>query len=127
MSIEIIKTNKAPAAIGAYSQATKSQNLIFLSGQIGLNPDKMELVSDNITEQTHQIIKNLISVLEASGASLNKIVKVTVYLTDLKNYATVNEIMLEYFKDFLPARALVEVAGLPKNSLVEIEAIAIDN
>lgn len=120
---EIIRTSKAPAAIGTYSQAVKCGSLVFLSGQIPLDPSTMELVGDDVRAQIRQAFENLKAVAEASGGSLNDAVRVTVYLTDLANFPLVNEIMAQYFEEPYPARAAVGVAQLPRNAAVEIDAI----
>jgi len=118
-----INTGEAPAAIGPYSQAVRSGGLIFLSGQIPLDPETMALISDKIEDQTHQVFKNLQAVAKASESDLNNAVKLTIYLTDLAQFATVNEIMESYLEQPYPARATVEVSALPKGAQVEIDAI----
>jgi len=118
-----INTGEAPAAIGPYSQAVRSGGLIFLSGQIPLDPETMALISDKIEDQTHQVFKNLQAVAKASESDLNNAVKLTIYLTDLAQFATVNEIMEIYLEQPYPARATVEVSALPKGAQVEIDAI----
>ena len=120
---EIISTNKAPQAIGTYSQAVKVSNTVYLSGQIPLIPETMELVTGDISKQIHQVFKNLTAVCEASGGDLNNIVKLNIFLIDLGNFATVNEIMAQYFMQPYPARAAVGVASLPKNAQVEMDGI----
>lgn len=124
MDREIINTVKAPVAIGPYSQATKFNNLVFVSGQIAIQSDGTELLSNDITIQTKQVIKNLKGILESAGSSLQKVLKVTIYITDIKNFDNVNEVYAEYFGASLPARACVEVGNLPKGAKIEIEAIA---
>lgn len=124
MTKEYIHTNKAPSAIGAYSQAVKYGDMIFLSGQIPLDPDKMILVSDDIDMQIKQVFINLKYVLEASGSSLENILKLNVYLTNLKNFSKVNEHMEVIFNKPYPARAAIGINSLPKDSLIEIDAIA---
>ena len=124
MNKEIIKTDNAPQAIGTYSQAVKVKNTIFLSGQIGLDPITMQLV-DGIENQIHQVFKNISEVVKASGASMSKIVKLNIYLTDLVHFATVNEIMKQYFSEPYPARAAVGVASLPKDALIEADGFVI--
>jgi reactive intermediate/imine deaminase len=121
---EYIHTKKAPSAIGAYSQAVKYGDMIFLSGQIPLDPDKMILVSDDIDMQIKQVFINLKYVLEASGSSLENILKLNVYLTNLKNFSKVNEHMEVIFNKPYPARAAIGINSLPKDSLIEIDAIA---
>ncbi|MBS25201.1 MAG: reactive intermediate/imine deaminase [Gammaproteobacteria bacterium] len=120
---EPIQTSGAPASIGPYSQAIKSGSLVFLSGQIPLDPEFMELVGSGIEEQTQQVFKNLSAVANAAGGSLNDIVKLTIYLTNLDLFATVNSIMEEHFAEPYPARATIEVSALPKGAIIEIEAI----
>ena len=124
MSKEYIHTEKAPSAIGVYSQAVKSGDLVFLSGQIPLNPETMTLVSEDVSEQINQVFINLNYVLEASDSSLEKILKLNVYLTNLEHFGKVNEHMEKIFKKPYPARAAIEVKGLPKGALIEIDAIA---
>ena len=124
MTKEYIHTKKAPSAIGAYSQAVKYGDMIFLSGQIPLDPDKMILVSDDIDIQIKQVFINLKYVLEESGSSLENILKLNVYLTNLKNFSKVNEHMEIIFNKPYPARAAIGINSLPKDSLIEIDAIA---
>ncbi len=119
---KIITTENAPAAIGTYSQAVRAGDLVFLSGQIPLDPKTMEL-KEGFAEQTHQVFKNIKAVVEAAGGTMEQIVKVNIFVIDLANFATLNEIMGEYFIQPYPARAAVQVAGLPKGAEVEIEAI----
>ncbi|MBB5211674.1 RidA family protein [Microbulbifer hydrolyticus] len=121
----VIKTDKAPAAIGSYSQAVKVDNTIYLSGQIPLVPETMELISDDFREQAVQVFKNLKAVCEAANGSLDDIVKLNLYLTDLSNFATVNEVMEEVFTKPFPARAAVGVSELPKGAQFEAEAILV--
>jgi reactive intermediate/imine deaminase len=121
----VISTDKAPAAIGTYSQAVASGQLVFISGQIPLDPQSMTLVSDDITAQTRQVFDNLAAVAEAAGGSLNDLVKLTVYLLDLGNFQIVNEVMAERFSEPYPARAAIGVAGLPKDAAVEVEAVMV--
>ncbi len=123
MKKEIIHTDKAPAAIGTYSQATKVVDTVYISGQIPLDPVSKNLVSDDFGEQAHQVFANLMSVAQASGGHLNDAVKLTVYVTDLANFPKLNEIMAEYLQQPYPARATVEVSALPLGALVEIDAI----
>ncbi|MAK89699.1 MAG: reactive intermediate/imine deaminase [Oceanospirillaceae bacterium] len=125
MAREIIHTDKAPAAIGTYSQAVKVNDTVYLSGQIPLVPETMEIVEGGIEERIHQVFKNLTAVCEAAGGSLQQIVKVNIYLTDLGNFAKVNEIMAQYFAQPYPARAAVGVAQLPKDAGVEMEAVMV--
>ena len=121
---KIIKSDKAPEAIGTYSQAVKKGNIIFLSGQIPLNPESMELV-EGIENQIHQVFKNILAVIAAADASLDDLVKLNIYLTDLSNFALVNPIMEEYFSEPYPARAAIGVASLPKDSLVEADGFLV--
>lgn len=121
---EYIHTEKAPSAIGAYSQAVKYGDMIFLSGQIPLDPEQMTLVSDDIDMQIKQVFINLKYVLEASDSSLENILKLNVYLTNLKNFSKVNEHMEIIFNKPYPARAAIGINSLPKDSLIEIDAIA---
>lgn len=125
MSKQVIKTDQAPAAIGTYSQAIKVGNTVYLSGQIPLNPTTMQLVSDDFEAQTRQVFENLKAVAEAAGGVLQDIVKLNIYLTDLANFAKVNEVMASYFKEPYPARAAVGINALPKDSLVEMDAVLI--
>ena len=124
MNKEIIKTDNAPQAIGTYSQAVKVNNIIFLSGQIGLDPKTMQLV-DGIENQIHQVFKNISEVVKVSGASMSNIVKLNIYLTDLGHFATVNEIMKQYFSEPYPARAALGVASLPKDALIEADGFVV--
>ncbi len=121
---KIIKTDKAPKAIGPYSQAVVVGGFVFTAGQIGILPDTGEVVKGGIKEQTKQILENLKQVLNAAGASLDRVVKTTCYLTKSEDFPLMNEIYAEYFPDKPPARTTVFVNGLPKGVLVEIEAIA---
>jgi len=123
MQTSVIKTDRAPAAIGTYSQAVRAGNTVYLSGQIPLDPDSGELVTGDIADQIRQVFDNLTAVAEAAGGSLDDAVKLTVYLTDLGHFSAVNEIMAEYFSEPYPARAAVGVASLPRNAEIEAEAI----
>lgn len=123
MSKKIIKTDKAPAAIGPYSQAVQHGDLVFLSGQIPLDPETMQMVAGGIENQVDRVFKNLQAVCEAAGGSLADIIKLNVFLTDLGNFATVNEIMKGYFGEPYPARAAVGVVALPLGAEVEMEAV----
>ena len=118
-----INTVNAPAAIGPYSQAIKTGSLLFCSGQIPLDPITMEIVSEDIGEQAHQVFLNLSALAEAAGTSLDDAVKLTIFLTSLDDFAVVNEIMSKYFSLPFPARATIEVSALPKDAQVEVEAI----
>lgn len=124
MSKRIIQTAAAPAAIGTYSQAVQVGDTVYLSGQIGLEPATMQMV-EGIEAQIHQVFRNLRAVTEAAGGSLSDVVKLNLFLTDLANFAKVNEIMAEYFSQPYPARAAVGVAQLPRNALVEADGVAL--
>ena len=124
MAKTIIHTDRAPAAIGAYSQAVRAGDTVYLSGQIPLDPATMQLV-DGVEAQIHQVFKNLSAVCEAAGGSLNDLVKLNVYLTDLSHFARVNEIMSQYVSVPFPARAAVGVASLPRGDLVEAEGLLV--
>ncbi|ABV89190.1 RidA family protein [Shewanella pealeana] len=119
----IIATAKAPQAIGTYSQAVKVGSTVYLSGQIPLVPETMEMVSDEFEAQVVQVFDNLTAVCEAAGGSLSDIVKLNIFMTDLSNFATVNEIMGRYFEQPYPARAAIGVKQLPKDSLVEMDGV----
>ena len=127
MTKEIISTKNAPQAIGPYSQAVKAGNLMFISGQIPFDPESGDLVSQSIEDQAKQVLENVKSICEAAGCSLDDIVKISIFLTDLSNFAVVNDMMKEYFSEPYPARATVEVSGLPLGVNVEIEAIVLIN
>jgi 2-iminobutanoate/2-iminopropanoate deaminase len=122
---EIIATDKAPGAIGPYSQAVKAGNLVFCSGQIPIDPATGEFVSDDVAEQTRQVLINLSAVLEAAGTGLHNVVKTTVFLADMNDFAAMNEVYAEFFSENKPARATVQAARLPKDARVEIECIAL--
>lgn len=124
MSKTVITSDKAPAAIGTYSQAIKAGNTVYLSGQIPLDPQTMELV-EGFEAQTVQVFENLKSVAEAAGGSLADVVKLNIYLTDLANFGQLNEIMGRYFQQPYPARAAIGINSLPKGSLVEMDAILV--
>lgn len=123
MSKVIISTDKAPVAIGTYSQAVKIGTTVYLSGQIPLVPATMQMVSENFAEQTQQVFENLTAVCQAAGGSLNDMVKVNIFLTDLSNFATVNEIMSKHFSAPYPARAAVQVSALPRGAQIEIDGV----
>lgn len=129
MTKTIIRTPEAPAAIGTYSQAvqTPATTMTFISGQIPLDPDSMTLVSDTFEEQAHRVFINLRAIAEAAGGRLSDCVKLTIYLTDLGQFANVNEIMATYFAEPYPARAAIEVSALPKQAQIEIDAIMVQN
>ncbi|MGI2170078.1 RidA family protein [Shewanella sp. MF05960] len=119
----IIATDKAPQAIGTYSQAVKVGSTVYLSGQIPLDPKTMTMVSDDFAEQVVQVFENLTAVCDAAGGKMSDIVKLNIFLTDLSHFATVNEIMSRYFQQPYPARAAIGVRELPKGSLVEMDGI----
>ncbi|ATG89966.1 RidA family protein [Methylomonas koyamae] len=125
MSKEIISTPLAPQAIGTYSQAVKVDNTVYLSGQIPLDPQTMQIVDGDIGRQIRRVFDNLQAVAEAAGGSLNDIVKLNVFLTDLSDFPIVNEIMAEYFQQPYPARAAIGVAALPKAASVEMDGILV--
>ncbi len=120
---QVISTKNAPEAIGAYSQAIVSCNLLFTAGQIAIDPKTGVMADDDIKTQTHQVLKNLKAIAEAAGTSLEKAVKITIFLQDMNHFGTVNEIYSTYFSAAPPARAAVEVSRLPKDALIEIEGI----
>ena len=124
MTKEPIETKKAPQAIGTYSQAIRTGDTVYLSGQIGLDPETMQM-AEGIEAQAHRVFQNLRAVAEAAGGHLDDMVKLTVYLTDLVHFPRINEIMAGYFSRPYPARAAVGVAGLPRNAMVEIEAVMV--
>lgn len=123
MAKTIINTNKAPQAIGTYSQAVKVNNTVYLSGQIPLVPETMEMVEGDIEAQIRRVFENLTAVCESAGGSLQDIAKLNIFLTDLGNFATVNKVMAEYFEQPYPARAAIGVSQLPKNADVEMDGI----
>ncbi len=123
MSRVIIRTEAAPAAIGTYSQAVKIGTTVYLSGQIPLVPASMQMVSEDFAEQTHQVFKNLAAVCDAAGGTLNNMVKVNIFLIDLGQFATVNQIMSQYFAEPYPARAAVQVSALPRGAQIEIDGV----
>lgn len=123
--METISTENAPGAIGPYSQAVKTGNMVFCSGQIPINPATGEFVSNDVAEQTRQVLKNLTAVLMAAGTNLNNVVKTTVFLADMNDFTAMNEIYAEFFSENKPARATVQAARLPRDARVEIDCIAI--
>jgi len=125
MAKQAIQTKDAPAAIGTYSQAIRAGNTIYLSGQIALDPKSMQLVTGDTRAEIKRVFDNLAAVAAAAGGSLANAVKLTVYLTDLKNFALVNEVMAEYFKEPYPARAAIGVAALPRGAAVEVDAVLV--
>ena len=122
---ETVSTENAPGAIGPYSQAVKTGNMVFCSGQIPINPATGEFVSENVAEQSRQVLINLSAVLEAAGTSLNNVVKTTVFLADMNDFAAMNEVYARFFSENKPARATVQAARLPRDARVEIECIAL--
>jgi reactive intermediate/imine deaminase len=125
MTRSIIATDKAPSAIGPYSQAVRAGNAVYFSGQIPLDPATGNLVEGDITAQTRRVFDNLRAVAEAAGGQLADIVRVGIYVTDLGNFAAVNAVMAEYFQQPYPARSTIEVSGLPKGAQVEVDAILV--
>ncbi|WP_031483515.1 RidA family protein [Maridesulfovibrio frigidus] len=124
MSVKTINTDKAPSAIGPYSQATVYNGQAYVSGQLGLSPKTGEFVSEELEAQTRQALENMKAILEACGSSLNKVIAVDIFLTDMGGFATLNEVYSEYFTDHKPARAAIEVSALPKGGIVEIKCTA---
>lgn len=129
MTLRMIQTDKAPKAIGPYSQAVQAGNLVFISGQIPIDPKTGEvtLYNGNVADQAHLVLKNLKGILESQGLSFENVVKTTIFLTNLEDFGKVNEVYATYFNDYKPARACVQVARLPRDVGVEIEAIALVN
>ena len=122
---KIVSTDKAPAAIGPYNQAIIANGFVFVSGQIPLNPASMEIVKGGIAEQTKQVLINLKAVLEEAGVELGNVVKTSCFLSDMNNFQAMNEVYAQFFTEEQPARAAVEVSRLPKDVLIEIEAVAV--
>ena len=122
---EIIQTADAPQAIGPYSQAIKTNGLVFASGQIPIDPGTGQFVPGGIAEQTEQVLKNLSAVLEAAGSGLSRVIKTTVFLADMQEFSAMNDVYARFFEEEPPARATVEAARLPRDARVEIEAIAL--
>jgi reactive intermediate/imine deaminase len=125
MTKEIISTDKAPQAIGTYSQAVKAGSTVYLSGQIPLMPETMEMVEGDIKLQIHRVFQNLMAVADAAGGDLSDVVKLNVFLTDLSDFPQVNEVMAEYFQQPYPARAAIGVSALPKDAGVEMDAVMV--
>lgn len=123
MTREIIRTDKAPQAIGTYSQAVKTGNTVYLSGQIPLVPETMEMVEGDMETQIRRVFDNLQAVAQAAGGELSDVVKLNVFLTDLSHFPTVNQVMADYFSEPYPARAAIGVAALPKDAGVEMDAV----
>ena len=122
---QVVKTGKAPEAIGPYSQAIKAGGFVFVSGQIPIDPETGQFVSGGIAEQTRQVMKNLAAVLDAAGSDLQLVVKTSVFLADMEEFAAMNEVYGKFFGDEPPARATVQAARLPRDARVEIEAVAL--
>lgn len=127
MKKEMISTDKAPKAIGPYSQAVKTNGLIFVSGQIPIDPDTNDVIKGTIAEQTRQVLKNIGSILDAAGSNFQHVIKTTVYLIDLKEFGDMNQVYGEFFTAPFPARATVAVSSLPKGADIEIDAVAVLN
>lgn len=127
MKKEMISTDKAPKAIGPYSQAVKANGLIFVSGQIPIDPNTNDVIKGTIAEQTRQVLKNIGSILDAAGSNFQHVVKTTVYLIDLKEFGDMNQVYGEFFTAPFPARATVAVSSLPKGADIEIDAVAVLN
>ena len=125
MSKKIISTKKAPAVIGPYSQAILSNNILYCSGQIAINPKNGKLLTDNIMEETHQVMKNISEVLKVADMNFTNVVKCSIFMTDMNQYTEINEVYASYFSENPPAREAVEVSVLPKNVNVEISVIAV--
>lgn len=123
--MEIVATKRAPEAIGPYSQAVVVGEYVFTAGQIALHPESMQVVSDDVGEQTEQVFRNLAAVLDAAGSSLSRVVKTTVYLSSMGDFPIMNEVYARFFGTHRPARSTVQAAALPKNVRVEIDAIAL--
>ncbi len=122
---QIIQTDRAPQAIGPYSQAVKARGFVYASGQIPIDPATGQFVAGGIKEQTEQVLRNVAAVLEAAGSGLNRVVKTTVFLADMEEFTAMNEVYAKFFMTDPPARATVQAAGLPRNARVEIEVIAL--
>ena len=123
MKKEIISTDKAPQAIGTYSQAVKVNNTVYVSGQIPLIPETMEVLEGSVEEQIHLVFKNLQAIITAAGGTFENVVKLNIFLTDLSNFPTVNQVMAQYFSEPYPARAAIGVSELPKSVAVEMDAV----
>ncbi len=123
--IKVINTDKSPAAIGPYSQAIKADNLLFVSGQLPIDPNTGEIVSGTIKDQTARVIENLKAILEEAGLTLDNVVKTTVFIKDMEEFSNINEVYASYFINTKPARSCVEAARLPKDVGIEMEAIAV--
>jgi 2-iminobutanoate/2-iminopropanoate deaminase len=121
--MQMIETDKAPKAIGPYSQAIKYENLVFISGQIAIDPQTQEFIGGDVETQTKRVMENIKGILDELGLNFNHIIKTTIYLKNIEDFPKVNKVYGSYFTDYKPARATVEVSNLPKNALVEIEAV----
>jgi 2-iminobutanoate/2-iminopropanoate deaminase len=126
MKPEVISTDRAPKAVGAYAQAVRANGFLFLSGQIPLDPSSGDMIAGDVGAQTRRVLDNLRAVLEGAGSALERVVKATIYLIDMKDFAVVNQIYAEYFPAAKPARATVAVAALPRGAAVEIDMIALE-
>lgn len=124
MAVNVISTEKAPGAVGPYSQAIKAGDFLFASGQIAINPEKGKLVGGGVVNQAEQCMKNVGAILEAAGATYDAVIKTTVYIANMNFFGAVNEVYAKYFNKTLPARSCVEIGKLPKDALVEVEVIA---
>ncbi len=122
---EIIRTQKAPSPIGPYSQAVRANGFVFISGQIPIDPTTGQIVAGDVSVQTRQVLNNLVAILDAAGSGAHKVLKTSIFLTNLDDFAKVNQVYEEYFGEVKPARATVQVARLPREVLVEIEAVAL--
>ena len=125
MEKTVISTSNAPAAIGPYSQAIKAGNLIFISGQLPINPHTGVLVTDDVKKAAKQSMDNVAAILKEAGTSMDNVIKTTVFLSDMKNFVPFNEVYGTYFKDKMPARSAIQIAKLPKDGILEVEAIAL--
>jgi len=123
--MEFITTKKAPAAIGPYSQAVKINNMLYLSGQIPINPETGELVENDIVVQTQQVLRNIKAILDEENLSIEQVFKTTIFIKDMAHFPVINEEYSNFFKDHKPARSTVEVSRLPKDAMIEIESIAV--
>lgn len=124
-TLHAVTTDKAPKAIGPYSQAVVADNVVYTAGQVALDPTSGELVGTSVAEQTEQVLKNIAAVLAASGTSLGQVVKTTVYLADMADFSAMNDVYARHFGGHRPARSTVQAAGLPKGARVEIDAVAV--
>ena len=122
--MQIIETDKAPKAIGPYSQAIKYESFVFVSGQIAIDPETQEFIGGSVEKQTERVMENIKAILEEAGLNMNHVIKTTIYLKDINDFEKVNEVYGRYFTEHKPARATVEVSNLPKEALVEIEVVA---